>query len=134
LGIDVGQKIEERWVWSFLHGDLSAMNMILSCKRKFYLVDWEMFTVGTVAWDLKKLYPSHPLEVLHLLRQLRIPGELDAEEQMFFGLSCELTALRINRENRIGYLVRHRGKSMSEAMRNVRDHEGRLIFSMRELI
>src|SRR4029079_13820678 len=104
LDMDVGQKIDERWVCSFLHGDLSAMNMILSCERKFYLVDWEMFTNGPVAWDLKKLYPSHPLEVLRLLRQLRMPGELGAEDQMYLALSCELAALRINRKNRIGYL------------------------------
>jgi hypothetical protein len=106
---------EARWPVSLLHGDLSPGNMIAGRDGRFYLVDWEKFGAGPVAWDLKKLFLQAPDPVEKLLHTLSGPGDIEPATQLRIVAALELILRRRDRAGRLEYLTSHLGKSQNEA-------------------
>lgn len=109
-GSDLPQSaLSATWPVALLHGDLSEGNMIASEDGKLYVIDWEKFRRGPVAWDMRKLFRLCPAKVYALLESLRGPRDLDPVMQMRIVSAVELILSVRGRTRKITYLTEHRG-------------------------
>ncbi len=103
------------WPVALLHGDLSEGNMIATREGKLYVVDWEKFRRGPVAWDMRKLFHILPREVHALLNSLLGDHDLDADMQMRIVSAAELILVARKRAKKITYLTADRGVTEARA-------------------
>jgi hypothetical protein len=111
------------WPVSLLHGDLSPGNMVAGEDGQVHLVDWEKFTVGPVASDMKKLVLQAPALVENLLHELSRPGDVDPVAQMQIALALELVRRRRDRAGLAAYVTSHLGKKSDQSSRFLDERE-----------
>jgi hypothetical protein len=103
------------WPIALLHGDLSPGNMIFGKDKNVYLVDWEKFGPGPVAWDLRKLIALAPALTERLLSALNGPEDMAPTRQIRLALAAELLRRRQARREIEQYLMSDLGKSAGNA-------------------
>ncbi len=113
----------DTWPVSLTHGDLSTGNMIASHDGRLYIIDWEKFGRGPIAWDLRKLYRNSVTSVLDVLQKTSAEGDVAPAMQMRLVFAVELAVLRRDRDQRLAYLRRHAGLSRTASLRRVQDQD-----------
>jgi len=114
--------VSATWPVALLHGDLSEGNMIATRERELYLVDWEKFRRGPVAWDMRKLFDLCPHPVRALLDSLSERRDLDPDMQMRIIFAAELILAARRRTNKVAYLTGDRGVTTARAEELI-DHQ-----------
>ena len=117
---------KDTWPVSLTHGDLSTGNMIASDDGRLYVVDWEKFGQGPIAWDLRKLYRNSVDSVRDVLQKTSRGGDIDPTMQMRIVFAIELAVLRRDRDQRLAYLRNHAGMSRSASVRRVQARDSTL--------
>jgi hypothetical protein len=89
--------------------------MIFGKDKNVYLVDWEKFGPGPVAWDLRKLIALAPALTERLLSALNGPEDMAPTWQIRLALAAELLRRRQARREIEQYLMSDLGKSAGNA-------------------
>lgn len=114
--------VSATWPVALLHGDLSEGNMIATREGELYLVDWEKFHRGPVAWDMRMLFHICPHAVRAVLDSLSERRDLDPDMQMRIICGVEIILSARRRANKVAYLTADRGFTESRATQLIERH------------
>src|SRR5690606_13094290 len=62
------------WPVGMIHGDMSPGNMMVGPTGRLILIDWELFGIGPVAWDLRSLVRFNLPLTVAVLREVSPEG------------------------------------------------------------
>jgi len=122
-GTKMPEGIEEgTWPVSVLHGELSTSNMVVGRDGRLFLVDWEKFRTGPVAWDLKNLFLSNKCLVYEVLQALSKPTDLAPKSQMRVAVAAEIVRRRRDRESKLAmHVSRNKKRDLTEQLLRAQD-------------
>jgi hypothetical protein len=111
------------WPVSVAHGDLSPGNMVAGIGGRIFLVDWERFGRGPVAWDLRKLILREERLVGAFLQSLSSPDDIEPGDQMRLVLAMRLVQRRRERSLKFSYMMSHQGRGREQALQLLQARE-----------
>jgi len=121
------------WPVGMIHGDMSPGNMMVGPTGRLILIDWELFGIGPVAWDLRSLVRFNLPLTVAVLREVSPEGSLDAEVQLQLALAMQLVLYRKDRESFLEYRRGHQRLSPSEAVERQATVEQQLLDDIKSL-